>query len=475
MADQADGPAAGRATTAEGRAPKIRRAGWNVVDQGLSALTNVVMSFVVARNVDAAGFGAFAVAFLVFSLVIGVQRALVGTPMSMRYSHEDADQQRRTIRPALGTALAIALLVSAGALVVGIAVGGVLGPTLVALAVVLPFLVLQDTCRMAFFAWSRPQHATLNDAVWAFVQFALVGAVIVAGRSTPATMVLCWGLGAAVAAVVGMVQLHGGPHPRGVGTWVRANRDLVGYLLVEYLLGVGAFQGGILVIGGLLGVSDIGALRAAQVLVGPIGIVSTAATTFGIPEVSRRSSLPRHTVRIASLTSTMLVAITLLYAGLLLLIPTSLGTALLGDTWTGASAVLLPVAMASAVAGGKLGPVIFMYGLGLARKTIRLVTVLAVSAVTFMAVGAHRADAVGLAWGMCLAQAVVMPLWFLQLRAVVRAGWVPTHGRLPDGADDGAGPDPLGLGSDQEWPGAWADLAEEGPTAPTARTEGPTP
>jgi hypothetical protein len=75
----------------------VRRAGWNVADQALSALTNVVLSFIVARNVDADGFGAFSVAFLVFSLLIGAERSLVGGPLSMRHSHEDRALQHLTV------------------------------------------------------------------------------------------------------------------------------------------------------------------------------------------------------------------------------------------------------------------------------------------------------------------------------------------------------------------------------------------
>lgn len=457
---------------------KVRRAGWNVADQALSALTNVVLSFIVARNVDADGFGAFSVAFLVFSLLIGAERSLVGGPLSMRHSHEDRALQHLTVRPALGTSLAMALVVSLGSLVAGLAIGGVLGPTLIALAAVLPFLILQDTARMAFFAWARPRDATINDAAWAVVQFGLVAVVVAADRATPATMVLCWGAGAAVASVVGMVQLRGWPTICGVGDWIRRHRDLMGFLMLEYLVGVGAFQGGLLLIGGALGVSDIGALRAAQVLIGPIGILSTAAMSFGVPEVARRTCLPGATMRIAAAASGVLVAVTALYSAVILLIPDSLGEALLGDTWTGASAVLLPVALGSVVAGGKLGPAIFTYGLGLARKTIRLVSLLAVLAVVFMAIGAQLAQATGLAWGLALAQAVVMPWWFLLLRQAVRSGAKPAGAvalDAPGAAVDlpETGPDLLGLGSAEEWPADWQDGGRE-VTGEASRGETPT-
>ena len=419
----------------------------------LSAATNVVMSFIVARNVSAPEFGAFAVAFLIFSLVIGVERALVGEPLSMRHAGQPRTEQVATARAALGTTVVITLPVSLGLALVGLFLGGVLGPALLALAVALPFLIIQDTCRMAFFAWGHPARATLNDAVWAVFQFAAVAAVIALGTATPASMLLAWGFGAAVAAVTGLAQLRALPHPSGVPAWIRDNRALVGYLLAEYLLGVGAFQGGILIIGGLLGVSDIGSLRAAQVLVGPLGVISAAAATFGIPEVARLSGLPRHTLRFAAAASLGLAGLALVYTVGLAIIPDSLGVALLGDTWTGARSVLIPVALASAAASLKLGPVIFLYGRGLARLTFRLVATLAVLAVALMALGAHLANARGLAWGLFLAQVVIVPFWFLQLRAVLR-GEVADGGRSDDDELD-----PFGIGSQVDWPGPLTETA----------------
>ena len=50
----------------------------------LSTLTNAVLSVLVAQNVDKFQAGAFASAFLLFSLLIAVERALVGQVVSIR-------------------------------------------------------------------------------------------------------------------------------------------------------------------------------------------------------------------------------------------------------------------------------------------------------------------------------------------------------------------------------------------------------
>ena len=68
------------------RARLLRNASWNLVDQALSALSNIVLSVAVARSVTAAGFGAFSVAFVIFGVLIAVTKSLVGQPLQMRFS-----------------------------------------------------------------------------------------------------------------------------------------------------------------------------------------------------------------------------------------------------------------------------------------------------------------------------------------------------------------------------------------------------
>ena len=62
-----------------------RRAGWNLVDQVISSVTNAALSFVVARSVDVEQFGGFAVAFSVFALAVGLSRALATSPLGIRF------------------------------------------------------------------------------------------------------------------------------------------------------------------------------------------------------------------------------------------------------------------------------------------------------------------------------------------------------------------------------------------------------
>lgn len=399
--------------------PHAVNAGWNLADQVLSSVTNVAMSILIARNVSAEGFGMFSVAFLIFSLTIGAVRALVAMPLSMRNAGDEGEDRRRTASDSLGASLVMGV-VSGGILMVAWPlVGGGLGSTLAALAISLPALMLQDTARYAFLAWAQADLATLNDFVWALVQFLISGILIATGHASTPALVLAWGLGAAVALLVACVQLRSVPDARAFRPWMSRHKDITGYLLGQYAVTQGAAQGGVLLFGGFMGVANIGALRAAQTLTGPLAIVSNATMNFGIPQVARQDRMPRHAISLAAMASTGMFLLGVAYALVLILLPDDVGVAMFGDSWQGASSVLLAVSAAAALSAFKLGPFIFVAGRGMVKRTFPLVVAHAVLLITMMAIGGFLAGIEGLAWGMAAAETAIILPWFLQLRSVM--------------------------------------------------------
>ena len=394
----------------------LRRASWNLVDQGLSALTNVALSFVVAREVSATSFGAFSIAFIIFGLAIGLERAWVGEPLSIRHAALTDEEMRPVRSGAFGATLGLTIPLSLVVGTIGLVIGQSLGHTLLALACVLPGLILQDTCRMVFFAERKPARAAANDAAWAVIQFAALAVLLQRGDREPWEFVLAWGGAATVCAVGGMVLLRAWPHVLGTARWLREHFSLGGYLFAEYLLGIGVYQGGILLVGAFLGQANIGSLRAALVLLGPLGILSAAMTTFLLPEISRRPELPSSTrMKVAFGCSSALVLVTAVYVAILLLLPLGVGTEMLGDTWAGAREVLVPMATFSAAASASAGPAMMLYAMGLARATFRLHVIAAPGVILAFVIGGQLNGAVGAAWGLAILGIVSLPLWCGQL------------------------------------------------------------
>src|SRR5215210_8498877 len=304
----------------------LRVVSWNIIDQALSALSNLGLSIAVARTTSASGFGAFAIAFLLFGISLAVTKSAVGQPLQMRLSGAGVAERVVAFQAGLGAATVVGGvfgLVVAGS---GLAVGGEVGGALVALAVVLPPLMLQDSCRMAAFTLGRPQLAALIDAVWAAVQFGLLAILISDGRHEVGGLILAWGGAAAVSALLGVALLGARPLPSRTWSWVRQHWDLIRYLLPEYFLGLGAMQLGILLVGVVAGAAAVGSLRAGQVLLGPLGIVGAAVFQFAVPEVARRTPVSaRWLVTLAAGVSGGLGLLTIGYLALMLLLPDAVG------------------------------------------------------------------------------------------------------------------------------------------------------
>jgi O-antigen/teichoic acid export membrane protein len=404
----------------------VRRGSWNLIDQALSAITNVVVAFVVARAVDADGFGAFAVAFLVFTLAIGVARALAGQPLSIRFAGAEPAELVAAAGAGMAAVVGFAAVVGIACGVAGLVMGEVLGSTLLAMGIALPALLLQDTCRMTFFAQKRPHLAALNDTIWALVQFPVMAGLVVYDVTHPWAYVLAWGGGALCAAAVGVFQI--GTRPAGGGSWLLRQRDLVGYLVAEYLLNAGVYQGGLLAVGALVGLGDVGSLRAAQVLLGPLGILSAACWTFLLPELSSRPRDGSTSARIAVGISSAMAGISIVYGLILLVLPDSLGVDLLGDTWTGARSVLLPMAIGSAALGATVGPQLVVFARGRAKVLLFLQAVQAPVLLVCLVTGILVAEAVGAAWGIATNSLLMVPICFALLRYVLVRDTSTEHG-----------------------------------------------
>jgi O-antigen/teichoic acid export membrane protein len=420
----------------------LRNASWNVVDQVLSALTNIVLSIVVARSVTAAGFGAFASAFVVFGISIAVTKSLVGQPLQMRFSDADPDQRREANAAALGCALAMGLAAGLLVAVAAFVVSGSVGSALLALAIVLPGLLVQDSCRMAAFARGRPSLAALIDAVWALVQFGLIAVLHLAGYETVFVLVLAWGGAATVSAVLGLIALNASPQLRAATGWVRRHRDLIRYLLPEYFLGLGAMQFGILLVGVIATASAVGSLRAAQVLLGPLGVLGSAVFQFSVPEVARRQDRSaRDRWRFAVAIGGGLGLVTVGYVALLLVMPGAFGTALFGDSWAGAATVLLAMGCSSVASSLANGPAGVLYGMGQARATFRINLTKGPVLVGALLIGTLLAGAVGAGWAFALVEALILPAWVLTLRHSLRS----VSDRRPAAAHLGSGPEALDM------------------------------
>jgi O-antigen/teichoic acid export membrane protein len=412
------------------------RAGWNIADQIVSSGTNFVLSILVARTLTADGFGNFSVAFTIYTLLFAAGRALIAQPLVVRYASAHPDGFMAAGRSA--TAAALLLGIGSGTVtgIAGVVIGGPLGLSLVCMGFLLPGLLLQDMWRAVFVTQGRPSAAFLNDVLWGVAQFAALAAVLWSRRESATAVLLAWGGAALLAALVGGLQFGAHPRIRGSVRWMAGQRDLLGYYAATFAL-TATNQVALLLIGAVGTPSDLGAIRAALVVLGPLSLVTMSLATFATPEVSRRQLRGRAALRIAISLSTVLVVIDLIWGFAVIALPDRVGAALLGDSWTNAQAVLPATLLGVVAMAVAFGAHVLLWGHGYAREAFRASAVQAPAFLLLGLGGLLLGNAPGAALGLALAQWVIVPIVWWQ--AVNRMRGSAGAGQRPE-RDAGTSP-----------------------------------
>jgi len=396
------------------------RVSWGLADQAVSSLTNFTVGIFVARSLGVTAFGVFTLAWVTYGVALNVSRGLSTDPLVVRFSGVPTGPWRAAVTRSSGTALLVGLVTGAVSVLVGAAVGGPVGAAFVALGLVLPALLLQDSWRFAFFAAGQGRRAFMNDIVWAAT---LVPALIVAAEGgTVFRFVLAWGLSGAVAAVYGCVQTRLVPLPAGVLAWLHEQRDLGPRYLFENVSNSGAAQLRLYGLGAVAGLADIGSVRGAQLLLGPFLAVLMGLSAVAVPEAARVLRRSRRRLPHFCLLLGVGQAVAALAWGLslLFLLPYDVGQYVLGSVWQSAAALILPTTLSVMNAGLSTGAAAGLRALGAARRSLRAQLLDSAAYVTGGLVGAAVAGGLGSAWGVALGSLFGAAVWWSQLRASLR-------------------------------------------------------
>jgi O-antigen/teichoic acid export membrane protein len=391
---------------------------WTFADQALSSLTNAALAIVVAKSVGKDDFGAFALALLTFTFIVGLVRAFVGEPFVVRFSAANEAERRRGTAHGSGAALTFGALGAVICLGVAALIGGEAGPAFAALAVSLPGLMLQDTWRHMFFAAGRPAAATVNDFVWAVLQFVLLGLLLVNDDDSIFLITLAWGMSALVAAFVGYLQTGIAPSPLATFSWVRETRDISVQLGLGFTLNMGAINFVTYAIGGIVGLAAAGAMRATQTVLGPMNLVFAGFNAFALPMLSRAAAAGDRLLRQAFIGGVTLSGVAAVWVTILVLLPDRAGRAILGDSWAGADRLMLPSGLLLVSVALVLGATNALVALSRADLMLRLTSIQAPLMLILGVVGAWQWGVVAAAYGLLIAQTVgVVAGWVLFIRA----------------------------------------------------------
>lgn len=408
-----------RPTTATARRAVVGRLSWGLADQAASSMTNFAVGLYVARSLGLTAFGVFSLAWLTYGVVLNIARGLATDPLVVRFSGVPEASWRAAAARSSGAALGVGAALGAVCLLFGLGLGGRVGSAFACLGVVLPTLLLQDAWRFAFFAAGTGRKAFVNDLVWGV---ALVPAMVVAARvGSVAAFVLAWGAAAAVAAGYGCLQSGIRPRLSDARGWLREHRDLGYRYLVENVSLSGASQLRAYGLGAIAGVGAVGAVRGAELLLGPFLALLMGLSLVTVAEAARvLRQAPHRLARFCLLLGGGQAAAALLWGTALLLIPDRAGELVLGGVWHSASQLIVPATLGVAGAGLGSGAAAGLRALAAARRSLRCQLFASACYVTGGLSGAAVAGTVGSAWGVAAATLSSSAVWWLQLRPALR-------------------------------------------------------
>ena len=306
------------------------------LDQAFSSTSNGLIIFAVAIVASPKVFGQITILIAFLVAVSACLRGGLGIPLLLTANQPSEDLRREGSR-----ALAAALAVSPFLSITMLFFTPQVGLAAVSLAVSAPLVLGQDVLRHVLMAVGRPHVAALWDGIsclgtllvlicsWLGLRFVTMGSVLG-----------WWGFLALIAFVAMSVDLRLLPSMRGFITWMKSGWQH----RVRYAADAGLEQIGVLLV--LAIVSTIvsshatGALRGAIALLAPIGIIAAAVQIVMIPESVRRSASPDQVWRILTRLGILVACFTATYGLVFHILPSSIGSYLLGDTFEASQRVL---------------------------------------------------------------------------------------------------------------------------------------
>ncbi|MFD4273469.1 hypothetical protein R2B67_06405 [Streptomyces cyaneofuscatus] len=369
----------------------------SVADQGVAALTNILVLVAAARLSTVADFARFSAVYLVFTVLLGVSGAYTGQPLVLKRGA--GEETRSACRSAVAFTVSAAAALGALLAAVCLLVSGDTARALLMLGLVLPVVLGQDAVRYAFSTLQQPHLALLSDLLRLACVLGALGTQVYG--ASPARLIALWGLSALPALLLSAALLHRSTAGAPLLLRPMLRRGHLGQrFTVEFGVGNATSQLSVLGLGAVGNPLLVGALRGATTLFGPLNVLFTSATSFGPPLLGRITDEGRR-VRATAALAAVLATTAGIWAIVLALLPDRAGRQLLGDTWSVAAA-LLPAtgSQYAAMAVGTCG--LLALRMLDPRTTLAIQVVFSLTTVAFLAGGYVVGGALGAAWGLFL-------------------------------------------------------------------------
>lgn len=391
----------------DGHGGTFRRGAAGLVSQVLSTASSLSLTFFIARSVDAGAFGSWSLAYVAYITGMHLSRSIISTPVLLEGRGRRAS--RPVVQGAAAATLGIGVILGAGMFLGGGLLDSIpmLRIALWSFAVSVPAVILQDTLRHVFFRNSQPWMAVWIDLVRLMLQLCFFVAVESTVGAGLATATVAWGISAGVSSIMGLVILRTWPSFRAGSKFVSDHRGEILRLGADSSLVTFATHALPLVVGATSGLAAVGHLRAGQSLLGGIGIVVMGLTPIATIEARRHLDGAGRRWSVVGVWSLVIGVLAFIYGGVLLLLPDEIALELVGDSWAGASGLLLPLVLQAVIRGPATGVPIVLRAEARIGDVLKLRSMTMIPTLGIPALGAWWAGAVGAAWGILVATVVV--------------------------------------------------------------------
>lgn len=408
----------------------MRRRGISLADQGISSLSNFLLAVLVAQGASASTFGVYAIIASLYWFALGGTRALVGEPVLI-LREELRKEDPATDRGAVGASVTVGACLAVPLLAVGLVLDEM---PFTVLGLALPALLWQDGLRYVFFARIRPQEALRADVVWLVGQSLLSVAYLRYGDPQLAGWLGIWGLSALLSAATASLRADVWPRIRGVSAWARKVATTSSQMFGDFLVTSGSTQLVVFLLPLVSSLSVLGALKAAQVAIGPLQIAMTAAIVVAIPSVNRLSRAGRGdlALRRGVAVAGLGFAAGCTYAVVVTLVPASWGEQVLGDSWREGDGVVGLIALQYAIIAVLQGATVVLRGTLQTRLALVVRLYVTPGNVLIPLLGAYLGGVRGLGIALAGSAALGAVMWWT---ATVRSPAV----RRASGEEPGAG------------------------------------
>lgn len=405
---------------------RLSSAGLTVFDQFLSSVTNFVPAIVAARVLEPMEFGVFALLQAVYVTGIGAVRAA---------AVESAVVTSRSITDGRGVPSNVVLWFCAALAVPLLVVSPWLPPAILVVALALGVMFLQDTQRVEGLSTGRVNHALLSDGAWLLLTVAAIAFGTARGLlDEPSEIFAAWGAAALPGTLLVYALQRFRPRLGSAVAFVRSEAATIGAHTYDWLLRQGAMQTSLYAIALVAGLTVMGDIRVAQLILGPMNIVFAGVGLAAMPIAARaaRTSMDSFRRLVQALAAFQGLA-PLVFGAVVLATPQTILAIPFGEQTAGMKPYFLPQVVLLAVSGFAATAQTSMKILHMRRELVRTRTFTAFLALACtVAPGLAAHSALAALWGMAVGSAIAASIWVYVLTS--HDAWTASAPLQPDPA-----------------------------------------